>query len=372
MNWYYADQGQPAGPVDDSQLEQLRRSGKVGADTLVWCEGMTNWAPCGQVIPEAPPAPPPVLGPSGAAVGPGEALCAECGGVFPVENMIPFRSVHVCANCKPTFMQKLAEGVEISRGAARELSEREILEREYKIDLGEALSRSWNLFKQNSGMAIGTVVVVGLIMAACWGAAMAVSVVVPFANNFLSIFYGMPLAGGLYWFFLRLVRGEPATVADGLAGLSRKYGQLVLLGLVYFLLNMLCMAPFLILIFAFGLGGGFRSGQPAPEMVGGLLIGMGFTMLFAMCLLACVYTLFIFAPLLIMDKGYRFWPALRLSAKMVARRWWMTFAFMLVAGILYFLGFLVFCVGALASGPIYLGMKAVLYDENFRDLARME
>jgi hypothetical protein len=29
-------------------------------------------------------------------------------------------------------------------------------------------------------------------------------------------------------------------------------------------------------------------------------------------------------------------------------------------------------VGALASGPVYLGMKALLYDENFRDLARME
>jgi hypothetical protein len=29
-------------------------------------------------------------------------------------------------------------------------------------------------------------------------------------------------------------------------------------------------------------------------------------------------------------------------------------------------------VGALASGSVYLGMKAVLYDENFRNLARME
>src|SRR5262245_43870570 len=45
MNWYYVEQGQQAGPVDDAQLEELRRSGRIQADTLVWRDGMANWAP---------------------------------------------------------------------------------------------------------------------------------------------------------------------------------------------------------------------------------------------------------------------------------------------------------------------------------------
>ena len=41
------------------------------------------------------------------------AKCVECGRTFPTEEMIWHRDVFVCANCKPRFVQKLAEGAEI-------------------------------------------------------------------------------------------------------------------------------------------------------------------------------------------------------------------------------------------------------------------
>jgi hypothetical protein len=41
----------------------------------------------------------------------GQALCAECGGVFGVEEMVRHGSLYVCARCKPRFVQKLREGV---------------------------------------------------------------------------------------------------------------------------------------------------------------------------------------------------------------------------------------------------------------------
>jgi hypothetical protein len=44
------------------------------------------------------------------AVGPNQAVCAECGGAFNVHNMIAHNGLHVCARCKPIFLQKLAEG----------------------------------------------------------------------------------------------------------------------------------------------------------------------------------------------------------------------------------------------------------------------
>jgi uncharacterized RDD family membrane protein YckC len=50
-------------------------------------------------------------------VAPGQAVCVECGRVFDVQEMIPFRNAHVCAGCKPVFMQKLAEGVTVTTGA---------------------------------------------------------------------------------------------------------------------------------------------------------------------------------------------------------------------------------------------------------------
>jgi len=39
--------------------------------------------------------------------------CAECRTFFPVDEMIRHGNIFVCANCKPRFMQKLAEGASV-------------------------------------------------------------------------------------------------------------------------------------------------------------------------------------------------------------------------------------------------------------------
>ena len=43
-----------------------------------------------------------------------QAVCAECSGIFNVQNMIALAGVHVCARCKPLFLQKLSEGANIA------------------------------------------------------------------------------------------------------------------------------------------------------------------------------------------------------------------------------------------------------------------
>ncbi len=45
MDWYYVDNGRRIGPVDESTLDVLLKAGAVGAGTLVWREGMADWAP---------------------------------------------------------------------------------------------------------------------------------------------------------------------------------------------------------------------------------------------------------------------------------------------------------------------------------------
>jgi len=45
--------------------------------------------------------------------------CVECNLVFPVDSMIRYKNVYVCSNCKPAFMQKLAEGAQINTGELR-------------------------------------------------------------------------------------------------------------------------------------------------------------------------------------------------------------------------------------------------------------
>ena len=38
-------------------------------------------------------------------------MCAECRQVLPLSEVIRHNDVYICANCKPTFLQKLKEGI---------------------------------------------------------------------------------------------------------------------------------------------------------------------------------------------------------------------------------------------------------------------
>jgi hypothetical protein len=52
----------------------------------------------------------------GAAAMSDRAACAECGGVFNVQDMIKYENRYICARCKPIWFQKIGEGVNVSEG----------------------------------------------------------------------------------------------------------------------------------------------------------------------------------------------------------------------------------------------------------------
>ena len=102
MNWFYALNGQQLGPVSDSQLDTLLQSGAIDAKTLVWRDGMADWQPLAVVRPTASPAPPVVSTPG--------TTCVECGHAYAPTEMVVLNNCHVCATCKPKFLQRMIEG----------------------------------------------------------------------------------------------------------------------------------------------------------------------------------------------------------------------------------------------------------------------
>ena len=118
MNWFYASQGQRAGPVDDDGFARLVADGTVGESTLVWHAGMTDWLPYVQA--RAAMMPPAVVAAPGAlAVVPGgyQAQCSQCGRVFPADDVIRLEGFNVCAECKPLLLQKMRQGLSPAVGA---------------------------------------------------------------------------------------------------------------------------------------------------------------------------------------------------------------------------------------------------------------
>jgi uncharacterized RDD family membrane protein YckC len=121
MNWYYVDSGQQTGPVDDTRMQELVRTGKIQPETLVWQEGMAAWQPYQEVTqPGLRLATAAAPNPGTAAAAPAagnEVVCAECGSVFKIEDTIQYGNMRVCARCKPILVQKLAEGARLNSGA---------------------------------------------------------------------------------------------------------------------------------------------------------------------------------------------------------------------------------------------------------------
>jgi hypothetical protein len=48
-SWFFASQGQQQGPYPEAQLREFIARGMVGADTLVWTEGMASWQKAGEI-----------------------------------------------------------------------------------------------------------------------------------------------------------------------------------------------------------------------------------------------------------------------------------------------------------------------------------
>jgi uncharacterized RDD family membrane protein YckC len=105
MNWYYAIDQQRFGPVSEQELARLAAAGTVGADTLVWREGMSNW----QRYAEA--APTPAASPVTAGNGDDTEICAVSGKRYPKREMVQYEGKWISAEHRDEFFQRLREGV---------------------------------------------------------------------------------------------------------------------------------------------------------------------------------------------------------------------------------------------------------------------
>ena len=192
-----------------------------------------------------------------AALGPDEVVCAECQRVFPRQDTIAYGTVNVCASCKPIFLQKLSEGVATgARRGRRTLPVNadeliaEIQSRGYEVNIGSCISRAWELVKANFWLTIGATFVIMLCQQAAG--------VIPAVGPIIGLVVSGPLTGGLYIFFLKLIRGERAEFGDAFSGFSNHFGRLCGTYVLMSLSFVVAFLPFAIMFFValFASGGG--------------------------------------------------------------------------------------------------------------------
>lgn len=97
MNWYYVENGQEIGPVNDGNLNRLLKEQTIKPETLVWRDGMEKWVPYKQMT----------IGAEAVAKA-SATVCSECGRSFAPAELTLVGENLVCAACKQTVFQGVA------------------------------------------------------------------------------------------------------------------------------------------------------------------------------------------------------------------------------------------------------------------------
>jgi uncharacterized RDD family membrane protein YckC len=110
MNWYYADRGRQTGPVQQTELEELIRSGALPSSALVWTEGMGDWKPYSTVSNNQRTTAPASRESEPFEFTQNTGNCVCCGrSTAPHESAVIGKAT-VCFECKPVYLERMREG----------------------------------------------------------------------------------------------------------------------------------------------------------------------------------------------------------------------------------------------------------------------
>ena len=373
MSWYYADNNERRGPIDDTAFEDLLRNGTIKAETLVWREGMANWLPYAQVGGAARTAPPGAFSTGVAGV-----RCSSCGNVFPESDIITIAGRAICAACKPRAVQQMIEGAGGAGIDPAKLLADLRAQGGYRMNVADLLSRAWKVVKPIYWPCVGTTLLCFVIMT--------VAQQIPCLGILAVFLVDGPLMGGLNLYFLKHLRGEPALVGDIFSGFQKPhFGPLALCGTTMTLLSGLIMVVFMIPAI-FVLVSKIQSNPSAfapetlltdPSIVIWILVGS--------IPVSYLKLSWILGYAFIIDQRLRFWDAMELSRKLVNMKLgvWIPFLilmFLLTLGGTLVLGFVIiqrslalmaaFIAGALAFGiviifvaPVVICMILTVYED---------
>ena len=260
--------GKEYGPVNADQVRAWIRERRANAQTRIRAEDSAGWRALGE-LPE---------------------FAAELGGT---------------AGAPPGAPPPVPGGVatvDIDALAA------EVLARHPRVAIRQCLSRGWALLTQRFWLTVGVCFVALLVEQ------------VPFIFGVMHT--------GLFWFFLRRIRGEEAKFEDAFAAFSVAFLPTFLGGIVF-----------------------------------ALLVGLG--MLFCLIPGLILVTVWSFAWPLLIDRRLDFWPAMELSRKVLWPNFWGMFGLWVMNVLVLIAGVLCCYVGVFVAMPVVIAAQAYAYEDFF-------
>lgn len=230
----------------------------------------------------------------------------------------------------------------------------DLIARAAPLDVFGCLDRSFKLWTGNFFPLVGVTFLV-LLAATVAGA-------IPLVGMLSQLLLTGVFYGGLYYYYLGKLRGEPRSVGDGFSGFSLAFVPLMLANLItfaiYLVLMLVCCAPiFLVFVrMAVQRSQHMYGGMPAfsPLALIGCCLG-GLVMLYLS--ISWVFTF----PLVI-DQGLGPWTAMEVSRRVVAKQWFRVFFVVLLGAIIALLGLIAIFIGFIFTLPLMFGAIICAYE----------
>ncbi|MES2696815.1 MAG: DUF4339 domain-containing protein [Verrucomicrobiota bacterium] len=232
----------------------------------------------------------------------------------------------------------------------------DLIARSGKLDVFSCLDRAFKLWTGNFLPLVGVtllIFIIGFVLS-----------LVPFFGSLAQLILTGVFYGGLYYYYLGRMRGQPRSVGDAFAGFSRFPGALILAGvltsLIPVIIGFVFAGSWFFSIFA-ELAAAKAAGT-VPNIVpptGGTL----FAFMAAAVLILYISVAFIFTIPLVIDRGLGAWQAMMVSMRVVSHQWFRVFFLLLLAFILTMLGMIAFIIGVLFTFPIMIGSVLYAYED---------
>ena len=214
-----------------------------------------------------------------------------------------------------TQFKSRVEGIRTTADTATrqdaEVYAREILTRNYILDIRACLRRGWALIARDFWPVIGVTAVMLLLVGSNGGAIL-----------------GGPLVGGLCLYFLRKMHAQDSTVATAFSGFSIAFLPLFFAGLILAAATILGFLCF---------------------VVPGILIALAGILPLA----------------LVIDKRLDFWPAMQLTLKKINQQRWKFLQFIAILAVINLAGLLVLGIGVFFTAPVTIAAMMCAYEDIF-------
>jgi len=194
------------------------------------------------------------------------------------------------------------------------------------MKVGEVLSKSWGLFKENAG----NLIVLFIVYFAVVFFANVVLGFVPLIGWILSTIVSTVMLAGIYYAYLKVLKGEATNVNDMFSSIKEVLSNLAVMAIIK---TVFITIGFLLLI------------------IPGIYLVVSY----------------LFAELLVIDKKMDAWEALEESRKRITKNWFSYFALLIVLAVINFLGFIPLGLGLIVTVPLSLMAVVVAYVSEFQE-----